>query len=310
MNEIAAVVLPVFGIIAIGYVASWIGLVSERVGEGLNEFIFVIAMPALLLRTMLTNELPGEVPWNLWLAYVGGIGAAWALTHAIARKVFQTPPLEAVVAGLGVGQGNVVVAGIPLVLKAFGDSAAIPVALLLVINLPLTMTVATLLLEGTAGGVGAAAFKKLARGISTHPILLGIFAGLICKSLGLKLAGPADVIVSQLGQSGPPAALFALGMALRHYGFGARLGLSFLLSFMKLLIAPLFVYLLARYVFALPPVFTAVAVLFAGMPVGINVYLFAARYKTGVGLTSAAIAMSTALAIVSSVFWLWLLGVG
>ncbi len=310
MIEIAEIVLPVFGIIAIGYVAAWTRLVSDRVADGLSEFIFVIAMPALLFRTMVTNALPESIPWAYWLSYVGGLGTTWLLTHILVRRWFGAPPLEAVIAGLTVGQGNLVVAGIPLVLKAFGDSATIPIALLIAINLPLTMSVATLLLEGAGGASGKAIAKRLARAIVTHPILIGIFAGLIGNGLGVKLTGPVDVVIEALGRAGPPAALFALGMALRHYGIGERIGLTVFLTAMKLLLAPLLVYGLAVHVFNLPQTFASVAVLFAAMPVGVNVYLFAVRYKTGVPLTSAAIALSTGLAVVSSAFWLWVLGVG
>lgn len=310
MSEIAAIVLPVFGIIAIGYAASWTGLVTERVSDGLSEFIFVIAMPALLFRTMVTNELPSAIPWGYWSVYVVGLGAAWGITHVAARRLFGAEPLEAVIAGLNVGQGNLVVAGVPLVLKAFGDDATIPVALLIAINLPLTMTVATLLLEGAHGTQTRTIVKRLGRAIITHPILIGIFAGLLAHAAGLTLSGPVDTILDALGRAGPPSALFALGMALRHYGIGERLGLTFFLTAMKLAVAPFFVYLLAVHVLHLPPTFTAVAVLFAAMPVGVNVYLFAARYKTGVPLTSAAIALSTAAAVASSAVWLWVLGVG
>ena len=59
----------------------------------------------------------------------------------------------------------------------------------------------------------------------------------------------------------------------------------------------------------MPPVWAGVAVLFAAMPSGINAYLFAERYRTGVALSSGAIAASTALAALSVMLWLWLLGV-
>lgn len=308
MMGIAAIILPVFGIVAIGYVASWTRLVSERVGDGLSEFIFVIAMPALLFRTMATNALPEHLPLAYWAAYVGGLGLAWGLTHAVVRKVCRGAPLEAVIAGLTVGQGNLVVAGIPLVMSAFGDEATIPIALLIAINLPLTMSVATLLLEGTNGTGGRVIATRLVRAIATHPILLGIGGGLIVHGLGWRLSGPLDVIVDALGRAGPPGALFALGMALRHYGLGERVGLTLFLTAMKLVVAPVFVLLLA-ILLALPANFTNVAVLFAAMPVGVNVYLFAARYKTGVALTSAAISVSTAIAVVTCAAWLWVLGV-
>ena len=62
-------------------------------------------------------------------------------------------------------------------------------------------------------------------------------------------------------------------------------------------------------VFTMPPAWAGVAVLFASCPCGVNAYLFAERYKTGVGLASSSIALSTLLSVATSIFWLWFLGV-
>ena len=310
MAEIAAIVLPVFGLIAVGWVTAATRLLSERVADGVAEFVFTIAMPALIFRTMLTNQLPAEIPWGYWLAYFGGIGAVWAATQLMARYAFRAEPQEAVIAGLTVAQSNLVLAGIPLVIKAYGEDAAVPVALLIAINLPATMTTASLLLEATAGRSAGAALKNVGRGLTTHPILIAIVLGLAGRLVGLKLPDPVDQIFVALSQAGPPGALFALGMAMRQYGLGGRLPFTVTLTIVKLLVTPLAVYLLAKYVFTLPPTFTGVAVLFASMPAGVNVYLFAVRYRTGVQLASSAIALSTAAAVLASGFWLWVLGVG
>ena len=38
------IVLPVFGLIAIGYGARWLRLLRETTGEGLSDFVFVLAV--------------------------------------------------------------------------------------------------------------------------------------------------------------------------------------------------------------------------------------------------------------------------
>jgi malonate transporter and related proteins len=67
---------------------------------------------------------------------------------------------------------------------------------------------------------------------------------------------------------------------------------------------------IAHHVFALPPAWTGTVVLFAAMPAGINAYLFAARYGQGVGIASTTVALSTLLAVGSSIIWLRVLGIG
>ena len=46
------VVLPVFGLIGLGYLARWSRLLRETTGEGLSDFVFVLAVPCLLFRTL------------------------------------------------------------------------------------------------------------------------------------------------------------------------------------------------------------------------------------------------------------------
>ena len=58
----------------------------------------------------------------------------------------------------------------------------------------------------------------------------------------------------------------------------------------------------------MPPAYAGVATLFAAMPVGINAYLLAVRYKAETGLVAASVLVSTLLAPITTVLWLTLLG--
>ena len=59
----------------------------------------------------------------------------------------------------------------------------------------------------------------------------------------------------------------------------------------------------------MPYAWTGVAVMFAAMPCGVNAYLFAERYRTGVAISSGAIAISTAVCVATSAIWLAIMGV-
>jgi malonate transporter len=94
---------------------------------------------------------------------------------------------------------------------------------------------------------------------------------------------------------------------LRH---GAGWRLPALITVLKLIVQPLIVLVLATQVFTMPRAWSGVAVLFAACPCGINAYLFAERYREGVAIVSGAVALSTALALFTTVLWLQVLGVG
>jgi predicted permease len=304
LTDLASIVLPVFALMAIGYAAARFGLLDRRAGDGLSEFVFTIATPALVLRTMMGATLPAQQPWGYWAAYFLGVAIVWAISMLVARKVFAADYPQSVVAGFAAGQANTVLVGIPLILEAYGEAGAVPLFLLIAVHLPVTMTSATLLFEGRSGPKWSLIIRRLL----LHPILLALFAGLMLRALNVAPGGPFKIVLDGLAGTAAPCALVAMGLALQHHGIKGGLAQTSVISALKLLVHPAIVYLFAFHVFVMPPVWAGVAVLFAAMPSGINAYLFAARYRTGEALASSAIALSTAFALVTTFFWLWVLG--
>ena len=64
-----------------------------------------------------------------------------------------------------------------------------------------------------------------------------------------------------------------------------------------------------RYLFTLDPLWLTVAILNAAMAAGANVYLVAQLFRTGVGLATNAVVISTAASVVTLSITLLLLGV-
>jgi malonate transporter and related proteins len=300
MLDSIAIVLPVFGLIAIGYGARRFGLLGEKTGEGLSNFVFTLAVPCLIFRTLARAELPSLQPWGYWIAYFVGVAIVWLAAMFAAKRLFGSEPIIAVVAGFCAGQSNTVLVGIPLILSAYGEAGAVPLFLLLAIHLPVTMTTATILAER-----GQLSVVALLQKLITHPIIIGVLAGSAARFLPVNaIPAPAWQIIDMLAGAAIPCALVGMGIALRRYGLQAGWRLPLLLSVLKLIIHPLIVLVLAIWVFALPPTWTGVAVLFAASPCGINAYLFAERYNKGVAIASSAIALSTTLALATTIMWL------
>lgn len=305
MIETLQIVLPIFAIIALGAAAAAIGLLNDRVADGLSEFVFVIAIPVLLFRTLATAPLPEAQPWGYWTAYFSALAIVWWMTAMLSSRIFGMSGQEVPILSFATVQSNTVFVGIPLILRSFGEAGAVPMFLLIAIHLPLAMTAATLMIERSEGGA-AAQLPAMARKMLLHPIIIGILAGVAYRLTGLPLPAFAGSTMKLLSDAALPTALFALGMTLRRYGFDAPVRILGVVAFLKLLVQPAIVYLLAFHLLPMPPVWAAVAVLFAACPCGVNAYLLATRYKVGVALTSSALAATTALAVVTTTFWVWL----
>ncbi|SIR38678.1 AEC family transporter [Bosea sp. TND4EK4] len=299
------VVLPVFALIGLGYGARWSRLLRETTGEGLSDFVFVLAVPCLLFRTLAKADIPDSQPWGYWIAYFAGLAVVWALAMLLASRFFARKGPELVVSGFAAAQSNTVFVGVPMILKAYGDAGAVPLGLLLAVHLPVTMTMATLLAEGRSTSV-----PMLLRRLFGHPIIIGILLGSAVRPFVGQIPQPFWTIVDLLAAAAVPCALISLGIAMRRYGLESGLALPAVLSALKLGLHPLLVFWLATRVFEMPAHWSGVAVLFAACPCGINAYLFAERYRQGVADASSAITLSTLLSLFTTAGWLTYLGVG
>lgn len=308
--EISLIVVPIFGLIGVGYLAGWTHHLTDRAADGLSEYVFGIAVPVLIFKTLSEAQMPENgQPWGYWIAYFTGAFFVFAAGFVVARRVFGRPHLEAAMQGFASGQANTVFVGVPIILKAFGPEGAVPLFLLIAIHLPIMTTVATIVAEGSHSGLSRATLVRLLKALARNPLLFGIYAGGIAQVTGLHATGVFGQIVGMLAASSVPCALISMGLALRRYGFIGDLAAALAISFLKLIVHPLLVLGLTR-VLPMPPVWAGVAVIFAAMPCGVNAYLMAHHYKSGVASTASAVSLSTLLSLFTITGWLYCLGLG
>mgnify|MGYP002713122321 CR=1 FL=1 len=301
MHELANIILPVFGLMGVGYGAARIGLLPGKVAEGLGLYVFNLAIPLLAFRVISKGSLPDVSPWLYWLSYFAGVAGVWLLVALLARFLLRSSPLVAVMAGCGASYSNTVMLGLPLVLTAFGEAGGVPLLLLLSVHLPV------MLFAGIASGEwaqreGAADWRKIARdtvvAVTTNPIIIGIAAALLWRVTGWDMPFAPAKIINTIADTAIPCALIAMGLTLARYGLKGELGLVAIVLAGKLVLHPLIVFVVAHIV-GLPPIWAGVATLFAAAPTGINAYLLTNRYQAGAVAVSGAILLGSGLSIVT-----------
>ena len=305
-----AIIVPIFGIIFVGWAAAMVGLLSERVSDGLSEYVFAIAVPALIIDTLTRPSLTGEVAWGYWFSYFGGAGLSWLIGSLLARRRTGISREGVVLHGFAASQSNTVFVGVPMILQAYGEAGAFPLFLLLAVHLPLMMGFATFLIEADAGKPFHARLLGLLKVLSKNPIFVALLLGIVMKTVGLSPGGPAKTLIDAFSATASTCALIALGAGMRRYRVLFDLPGATVVALLKVVVHPLVVWLLAFHVFAMPPAYAGVATLFAAMPVGINSYLLAVRYRAEAGLVAASILVSTLLAPLTTFAWLAILGRG
>jgi predicted permease len=301
MLDVLAIVTPVFALIGFGFLAAKWSFLPEGAGAALSQFAFKIAMPALLFRAMLDSGAMAASPWRLLFAYFAATALVWIVASLIAAFVLRRPSEDHAALAMGSAFGNTVMLGVPIAVTAFGPEATAPMALLIAVETPLLWIIATLHMEAARRGraMSVSALGGVLRDLAGNTIVLSLLLGLAGRALGLTLPAVPDRILALLGQAAVPTALFALGMAMAGFRLAGEGRALTLMAGLKLALFPAIAYVSAAHIFALPPLWTAIVVLMSAMPIGANAFLFAARYDRSASTVSAAIAVSTLIAVVT-----------
>lgn len=303
MIVILTIIAPVFGLIAIGYLAGRLRIFSAGAGPGISDFAFTLGIPALLCRTIATAKFADLSPLMVWASFFGAAALTWAAAAALTGLPLRRPAQDGPAIAMSAVFGNTAMLGLPLAIATFGQVAAAPVALVLSIHAP-TLWLSGILHTQFVGEQGTfSSLPKLLRSLvsdlSRNPIILGILAGATWRLTGADLPVAVDKILELLAQAGVPASLVAMGLTLVTFEIKGQMPTLIAITALKLLFMPLAAWVLAVPVLHLPSLPAGVIVILAAMPTGANAYLFAVREGRAVNSASGAVALGTVLAAVT-----------
>jgi predicted permease len=313
MSDVFLNVVPIFVLILLGWLIVRLDYLKASVGEALGDFVFRVAVPVLLFRTIAVADFRDGSPWALWAAYFSGVAITWTLGHLAATLLFGKDARLGVLAGVSSAFANTVFIGLPLVSHSLGEEGVVALSILLSVHLPVMMIAGTVLMERaerrSSGGPGHSPWqllKGILRNLAFNPLVIGLVAGALVHLAGVPLGGPFKVVIDQLAAVAAPAALISIGMALDKYGLSGNSGLAVLTSTLKLVVLPASVYCACRLL-GLGDHWTAALVLTSSVPTGVNAWLIANHFNVGHGLASTTITITTALGVVSVSAWAFIL---
>jgi malonate transporter and related proteins len=316
MNAIVDIIVPVFGLVLVGWAIGRTRLLSPEGLRGLTNVTFYAFFPALLFRSMARVRLEA-LDLEILLVFFGAGLLLFFLMMPVGRLLGMRPADRTVFSLSGTFSNGVGI-GIPFVSYAFGEAGLVPLLMIIALNSLILLTLSSFLLEVAAQGgargrllgkLGSAALRML-----KHPIIPSIFAGLAWSELTAFVPGLAtpvvlDRVLQALAAAAPPCGLIMAGASLAHVDLKEHWQPAAIATVFKLAVLPLMVWLSGRYLFTLDPLWLTVATLNAAMPAGANVYLVAQLYRAGVGLATNAVVISTAASVFTLSAILLLLGV-
>ena len=304
--QIIEIIFPVFAIAFIGYVAAYVGLLKEEHIVGITRFVFYIAIPVLLFNSLANVTLPEQINWGFFLSYYLVVFTIYGLAMLIGRVRFSYSSKEQGIFGMGSSYSNLVLVGLPVITAAFGDEALLPMFMIISIHSATLFFLTTIMTERenetrrTLVGLLAQTANKLVK----NPIIIGLVFGLSFNIFSIPIPDMIAETIAILARAALPCALIVLGASLSTYQLAGKFKEAWTIVGLKIIIQPVLVWMLAFVVFEIDPLWGTVAVMAAGMPVGINAYMFAQKYEVCIAPMATAVLLSTLLAIGTLSFWL------
>jgi malonate transporter len=267
----------------------------------LSTFIIYLALPALFFRLLSKTPVEQLASWNFIATNIGVTFAIFALTFALGLAASRGRIAEATIQGLAGAYGNIGYMGPALATLAFGEKAAIPVALIFCFEniMHFAMAPALMAIAGQReNGVFRLIVTVIGR-IVLHPFIIATAAGVGAAFIGFAPPLPVERLIAYLAQAAAPCALFAMGVTLALRPLKrVPPALAFIVP-IKLVLHPAAMYLALTYVGISDPIWLFTAVLLASLPTATNVFVIAQQYGVWVERASASILFTTVLSVLT-----------
>lgn len=208
------IVLPLFLLMAVGYVIKLTGLMNETSVKQMNKVIFKIFLPLLVFLNIYQTELAESFNSQLLLYASAGVLLQFILSLCLVVLTEKDNSRRGVMLQ-GMFRSNFVLFGIPISTSLFGSTAAGLAAILIAVIIPLYNVLAVFSLE-LFNGKRPSLFKIL-KGIVTNPLILASAAGILCIVFHIQLPHILAKTVTDLSSVATPLAFVILGAS---FSFG------------------------------------------------------------------------------------------
>jgi malonate transporter len=250
LEPVVAAVLPVFGLVACGYLAGRLGLVRQVSSLALNQFVYAFALPAMLFIAVYRGSLEEILSGSFLLAVVLATLATALAGFALSYFGSRAPRAESTMRALNAFFANTGYLGIPLVTVAYGERAALPAALATVatniISFALAIVCLELFLNPRRGGV-----RRALGGVLRSPLIWPIALAILLVGFEIKILLPVERFATLLAAAAGPCALFAIGLFVSQLSIRAGAAASWPSTLLKLVVHPILTALLAYQVLSI-----------------------------------------------------------
>ena len=202
--------VPVFLLMALGFLFRKLGWLDEVFASKMNQFVFLVPLPLLVFEDLASVDF--QKVWNLkfvlfcFFVTLASIALAGILSLLLKDRGIRGEFIQASY------RSSAALLGIAFIQNIYGDAGLAP--LMIIGSVPLYNMMAVVVLsffQPEQRKRDKLLWKKTLKGIVTNPIIIGIAAGLFWSALRIPMPYVIEKTVSNIGAVATPLGLMALG---------------------------------------------------------------------------------------------------
>ena len=236
------VMVVLFIIVILGYVACKLGYMGDKFDKKLSSIVVDITCPLLVLSSVMGDELPDRT-LILPLLGVGFLTYILLLIFGfwVPRLITKNHDDQGMI-GFALMFANVGFIGYPIVSSIFGPHAVFYAALLNMPNTFFIFTAGVMLIKGEYS------LKQFNPKVLVSPAMLGAFLAAILVALGIHTTDIIARPVTMVGNITVPAALMIIGSSMAKLPIREIIGSTkvYITALLRLTIVPLSIYFLFK----------------------------------------------------------------
>lgn len=298
---ILLVSLPIFLIILSGWLFRKFKIVSDNSIHELNNFIYYVSLPALIINIFWKIDFLDQKTWELLFLSLVAICLFFLIIFAV-LSFFKVKKNLKVAILLNATIGNTIFIGFPFVEFGLGSgflpNAALVAAVFLIT--PLVLTIALTQSLHNHKGIDLREFLK------SNFLIISILIGALLSFMGFNnplMAGVKNSI-AMIGATAAPLALFALGGFLQKNPLTKNLKLTLLVSVLKVVFLPAVLFLFLGLFLKVESL--EMLLILSAMPVAATSFVVAEKFNLYKELTAGSILISTILSLLVTPLILYL----
>jgi len=296
--DILNIVLPVFSVIALGWLLRRLELIDAVFLRQTNRLVYYVCLPLLLFYKIGTANFFANFNGRLVTGSIAAITLTFLLAYAYSA-VRKYPDKARGVFSQGCFRGNIAYIGLAITLNAYGETGLTRAGILMGFIVPFLNLYAIFALLWPHRGDGEHRDSGFwLKQVALNPLILASFLGIAWSFLGLRVPLVLDRSLNIATGMTLPLALLAIGGGFSLERLRGDLGKAALASCVKTIWMPVLAALLLSLM-GVKGLDLGIGVLIAGTPAATANYIMADQLKGDAELAGTIVMLSTVLSAVT-----------